>query len=134
MAYSVSRDEASAPFFEAAAEGRLLIRRCPVCGTAYAPHTLRCADSDALSWQTATGSGLIVTWAVGHSDPLDPVLASPGGSTYLFGLIELREGPWLQAPIVGVEPSRVRQGMQVSVLFVRPGGEEAIPVFAPART
>jgi uncharacterized protein len=132
MTYSVSRDEASAPFFEAAAAGRLLIRRCPVCGTAYAPHTARCPDSnEALTWQTATGSGFLVSWAVGHSDPLDPVLASPDGNSYIFGLVELREGPWLQAPLVGVAPSHLRPGMELRVLFVRLGGEEAIPVFTP---
>ncbi|HEX5585746.1 MAG TPA: OB-fold domain-containing protein [Acidimicrobiia bacterium] len=128
--FSIERDERSAPFFDAAAEGRLLIRRCEVCGAAYAPHVARCRDGEELTWEEASGDGTLVTWAVEHTAPLDPVLAAPDGSV-VFGFVELTEGPWLQVPIVDVEPSTLRAGVDMHVRFVRPGDGEAMPAFAP---
>jgi uncharacterized OB-fold protein len=129
--FTIERDERSAPFFDAAAEGRLLIRRCAVCGTAYAPHTARCRDGEDLAWEEASGDGTLVTWAVEHTAPLDDVLASPDGSV-VFGFVELPEGPWLQVPIVDVEPASLHRGTALRVLFIRPGDGEAMPAFAPS--
>jgi len=129
--FTVERDDASAPFFDAAAEGTLLIRRCPSCGTHYAPQQPRCADGTELEWVPASGRGTLVTWAVDHAPALDPLLASSDG-TSTFGLVELDEGPWLQVPIVDTASGRLAEGRAVSVRFVRPGDGEAIPVFAAA--
>jgi hypothetical protein len=129
----IERDELSAPFYEATARGKLLIRRCPVCANAYAPQVERCGDSDTLTWEEAKGTGVLVTWAVDHSPPLDPDLASPDGSKVTFGFVELAEGPWLQVPIVDGDPSSLMEGMALQVRFIRPGDGEAIPAFSPAR-
>jgi uncharacterized OB-fold protein len=130
--YSVERDAASGPFFDATGQGRLLIRRCPVCGTAYPPHQRRCHDSDQLDWVAASGNGVLVTWAVDHAPPLDAVLASPDGVTSTFGLVELDEGPWWQVPIVGVDPASLHEGIAMTVTFVRPGEGEALAAFTRA--
>jgi uncharacterized OB-fold protein len=130
--FQVTRDDASAPFFDAAAEGTLLIRRCPVCGTSYPPQTSRCADSDQLEWVPASGSAVLVSWAVDHAAPLDPVLASPGGGTSTYGFVELSEGPWLEVPIVGVASGDLNVGVAMRVEFVRPGEGEAVPAFTRA--
>jgi uncharacterized OB-fold protein len=129
--FAVERDDRSAPFFDAGADGRLLIRRCPVCATAHPPQAARCSDSDELEWEEASGDGILVSWAVDHSAPLDPVLTTPGAPTATFGLVELTEGPWLQVPIVEADPVSLREGMAMVVRFVRPGGGEAIPAFTP---
>jgi hypothetical protein len=130
--FAIERDDASAPFFDAAAEGTLLIRRCPVCGTAYPPNRTRCADSDELEWVAAGGSAVLVSWAIDHAAPLDPALASPAASTSTYGLVELDEGPWLQVPIVGVAPDDLAEGIAMRVQFVRPGDGEAMPAFTRA--
>ena len=127
--FTVIRDERSAPFFDAAAEGRLMIRRCPVCGTAYPPQARRCSDSDELEWMVSTGESTLVTWAVDHDPPLDATLASPDGVTSVFGIIELTEGPWMQVPIIDPAPGSLSEGMAMRVQFIRPGGGEAIPAF-----
>ena len=49
--FRVERDERSAAFYDATGDGRLLIRRCPVCGTLHAPQVEHCHDSDTLEWQ-----------------------------------------------------------------------------------
>jgi uncharacterized OB-fold protein len=127
--FSVIRDERSAPFFDATAEGRLLIRHCPVCGTAYPPQARRCSDSDELEWMVATGEGTLVTWAVDHAPPLDATLGSPDGVTSAFGIVELTEGPWMQVPIIDPAPASLSEGTAMRVQFIRPGGGEAIPAF-----
>jgi hypothetical protein len=133
MSYRVERDDASGQFFDGAGQGQLYIRRCPVCAQAYPPDIYRCRDSDRLEWEAATGTGLLVSWAVDHGPPLDPLLASPDGATAVFGLVQLQEGPWLQVPIVDTDPTLLEEGMAMAVCFLRPGDGEAIPAFAPAR-
>jgi uncharacterized OB-fold protein len=127
--FTVIRDERSAPFFDATAEGCLLIRRCPVCGAAYPPQARRCSDSDELEWMVATGEGTLVTWAVDHVPPLDATLGSPDGVTSALGIIQLTEGPWMQVPIIDPAPASLSEGMAMRVQFIRPGGGEAIPAF-----
>lgn len=133
MSFHVERDDVSAHFFDGTAQSKLYIRRCPVCATVYPPHIDKCRDSESLTWQEATGTGLLVSWAVDHSPPLDPLLASPDGSTASFGLVQLQEGPWLQVPIIDADSASLEEGMAMSVRFIRPGGGEAIPAFAPER-
>lgn len=128
-AFRVERDEASGLFFEAAASGQLLIRRCPACGTAHPPQTRRCVDSNELEWVAASGKAVLITWAVDHVAPLDPLLASPAGDSSVFGIVELEEGPWWQVPIVGVDASALHEGIAMQVTFVRPGLGETIPAF-----
>ncbi len=52
--FRIERDDASAPFFDAAREGRLLIRRCVSCGRLHPPSQQRCGDSDELEWQATS--------------------------------------------------------------------------------
>ena len=125
----VTRDEASAPFFDAALEGRLLARRCDDCGHWVAPYTRmgqvleRCPNctSPRLSWAAASGDATLVTWTVVHSreGPARPV-----------GIVELAEGPWMTVGI-DADPAALAAGEALRVAFDRPGGGEPVPVFRP---
>jgi len=130
--FSVVRDEASAPFFDAANSGDLLIRRCPICGAHYPPGQRRCVDGEQLEWVRASGSAVLVSWAVEHAPALDPVLSGSDGLTSKFGLVELEEGPWMQVPLIDVEDDRLNEGVAMRVKFIRPGDGEAIAAFTPA--
>ena len=134
---AIVRDEASAPFFDAAADGRLLIRRCGACGHWVAPYlrmgaTLdRCpaCSSDRLGWAEASGRGTLVTWTVVHPGRREP--AEVGAGAHAVGVVELDEGPWLTARL-DADGADLTAGMAVAVAFVRPGGGEPVPVFGPA--
>jgi uncharacterized protein len=130
--FSIERDEESAPFFDAAARGELAIRRCERCHRWLAPHQHTCGDGGPLRWVPAAGRAALVTWAIDHGPPLDPLLASPSGAASVLGLVELEEGPWMYVPVVEVDPGALRAGLELAVRFVRPGDGEVIPVFAPA--
>jgi uncharacterized protein len=130
--FSVMRDEHSAPFFDAAGAGRLLIRRCAVCGRHYPPNQSLCGDGEELDWVPAGGDATLVTWAVDHGSVLDPVLAGPDGASSVFGVVELAEGPWLNVPIVGADPASLTAGMPMQLCFVTPGDGETVPAFTMA--
>jgi uncharacterized OB-fold protein len=129
--YSVRRDAGSGPFYDAAAAGRLAVRRCPTCGRWYPPQQVACADGTDAEWVDASGAATLVTWGIDAAPPLDPALAAADGSAVL-ALVELSEGPWMYAAIVGADPAALHEGDALTVRFVRPGDGEAIPVFAPA--
>lgn len=128
----IERNAASAPFFDAAQTGQLLIRRCPVCGRLYPPQQRRCADSDQLEWMPATGAATLITWAVDHAAAVSPELASAGGDASVIAVVELAEGPWMNVALPGIDPDVLAEGLPMHVQFVTLGGGEAVPVFTPA--
>ncbi|MBE9374606.1 OB-fold domain-containing protein [Saccharopolyspora sp. HNM0983] len=126
--HPLQRDAESAPFFDAAAEGRLLIRRDRTTGALISPTEQTGPDGSAdLEWVPAAGSGTITSWAVVHDKPDADGRTNP----LVVAIVELAEGPWLRAQIVRTAPDEVRTGMAVTVEFEQPAGGEAIPVFAP---
>ena len=60
--------ELSRPYWEAAAQGRLVIQACAACGTLRHYPRLLCnrCHSDACTWQPASGEGLVHSWTVSH--------------------------------------------------------------------
>ena len=129
--FRIERNTVSAPFFDAAREGRLLIRKCPACGHLYPPHQQRCTDGSVLVWRPASGRGALVTWAVDHAPLLSQELADVAGHSTI-GIVELAEGPWMYTALPGVSPDRLTEGMPMQVTFLELDGGEPIPVFAAA--
>ncbi|MFF5312826.1 Zn-ribbon domain-containing OB-fold protein [Streptomyces massasporeus] len=91
-------------YWDAAAEGRLLIRRCGDCGRAhhypreFCPH---CWSED-VTWETASGRATLYTWSVVHRNDLPPF---PDRVPYVAAVVELAEGPRMMTEIVGAEES-----------------------------
>lgn len=129
--FRVERDAASGEFFDAAHEGRLLLRRCASCGRLYPPYQVRCIDGEEFTWQPASGRAVLVSWALDHGRPLTPELAPADGGPALVGIVELDEGPWMGVALVDVAPAELREGLGMNVRFLPLGGGEPVPVFAP---
>lgn len=126
----VQRDDFSAPFFDAAAQGTLLVRLCanghylaPSLGSSHG-NSVRCHDchSADVEWHPASGSGTLVSWIVLH--PRDG-----NGETRRPGLVELDEGPWMYALLDVPPDEELRVGQPLQVGFVSTDGGETIPVF-----
>ena len=49
MSFQVARDEASAPYFDAAADGQLVVRQCAVCAQLFPPAQVECPGGHALT-------------------------------------------------------------------------------------
>jgi uncharacterized OB-fold protein len=125
---AVQRDDGSAAFFDAAANGQLLIKRCTGCGHSLPLARVRCGvcQSAALEWVPASGAASLVSWIVVHGRPASPD-AEPERS--LVGLVELDEGPWMYAALVDVDEAQLAAGVGLSVDFVTPPESEPLPVF-----
>jgi uncharacterized OB-fold protein len=126
----VDRDAATAEFFDGAAAGQFLLRRCPA-GHFSEPSSAACTTcaSTDLSWTPAVGGATLVSWAVvgervsGDTEPNRTVLA----------IGELDEGPWWWSQLVGADPASLAVGQRLRVEFRRAAAEhEAVPVFALA--
>ena len=124
-------DAETQPFWDAAREGRLLIRRCEDCGAAHfypRPFCPRCW-SGRVEWIEATGRATLYTWSVVHQNDLPPF---PERVPYVAAMVDLEEGPRMITNVVGCDFDDLAFGMALEVEF-RPVSDDAtIPVFHPA--
>jgi uncharacterized protein len=122
----------TAPYWEAAKRGVLLIQRCRACDEHYfyprplCPHCL----SREVEWVEVSGRGLLHTFVVNHR----PARGYPAKGPYVIGIVELEEGPKMMSNIVGVEadPAKLRCDMPVEVVFEPITAEITLPKFRPA--
>ncbi|MEU4091033.1 Zn-ribbon domain-containing OB-fold protein [Streptomyces sp. NPDC026673] len=127
-------DAFTLPYWQAAAEGRLLIRRCLAHGCGAAHHYPRefCPYcwSEEVAWEEARGHAVLYTWSVVHSNDLRPFA---GRVPYVAAVVDLDEGPRMMTEIVGCAHEALRVGMDLRVCFrpAAPGSALAIPVFRP---
>jgi uncharacterized OB-fold protein len=116
-------DVAMAPYWDAAAQGRLLFRHCHGCGeNHYYPRPLCpfCLSSEG-EWREACGRGTVYAWSVERR-------ASP---PYAIAFVTLEEGPTLMTNLVACDFDTIAVGQAVILRFeVREG--QPVPVFAPA--
>ena len=120
-------DGDSRQFWEAAAEGKLLLQRCGDCGAyIFYPRTLCPAcHSDRLEWKEAGGEGTIYTYTIARR------AAGPAFQAdvpYVIALIDLEEGPRMMSNIVTEDVEAVRIGQRVKVTF-DDSGEYTLPKF-----
>lgn len=111
-------------FWEAAAEGRLVLKCCRDCGEfhhyprAICPHCF----SENTEWRTAAGTGTVYSFSVmRRADP-----------PYAIGYVTLDEGVTLMTHFVDCDLDTLAIGRKVKVAFRRSPNGTAIPVFAPA--
>jgi uncharacterized OB-fold protein len=118
-------------YWDAAAEGRLLVRRCGACGRAHHYPREFCPFcwSEDVTWEPASGRAALYTWSVVHRNDLPPFAER---TPYVAAVVELAEGPRMMTEVVGCEPGRLRAGMALAVEFREIAeGEGAVPVFRP---
>ncbi|GAB7032860.1 hypothetical protein JCM4914_43210 [Streptomyces platensis subsp. malvinus] len=115
-------DAFTRPYWDAAAEGRLLLRRCRAEGCGRAHHYPRefcpyCWSED-VGWEQAAGRGTLYTWSVVHRNDLPPF---GGRVPYVAAVVDLVEGPRMMTEIVGCPEGDLRIGMPLVVDFRREG-------------
>jgi len=112
-------------YWEAAAQGRLLVRRCADCGRAHHYPREFCPRcwSENVTWEPASGRATLYTWSVVHRNDLPPFGERV---PYVAAVVDLAEGPRMMTEIVECEAAGLRAGMAVEVRF-----RDGIPVFRP---
>ncbi|MDD9377062.1 Zn-ribbon domain-containing OB-fold protein [Streptomyces sp. ZAF1911] len=129
-------DDFTRPYWDAAAEGRLLLRRCGECGKAHHYPREFCpacwAGEDRVTWETASGRATLYTWSVIHRNDLPPFGAR---APYVAAVVDLAEGPRMMTEVVGgvgAEPgAELRVGMELEVTFREAAEGVWVAVFAP---
>jgi len=114
-----SPDPETQPFWDAARQGKFLIRGCNSCGKVHwFPRTICpiCGSSNT-EWREGSGKGTIYTYTVMRR----------AKEPYVLAYVELDEGPRMLTNIVDCDFERVDIGQKVQVVFV-PTAPEAPPV------
>ncbi|MCA1830358.1 MAG: Zn-ribbon domain-containing OB-fold protein [Actinomycetota bacterium] len=122
-------------YWDAAADGKLMIKHCRRCGrNIFYPrdHCPVCWATDT-EWIEASGRGTVYTFTIVRQNDLPPFNERV---PYVVAIIELDEGVRMTSNIEGCAPEDVSCGMRVEVSF-RPeqrSDEESVslPVFRPA--
>lgn len=112
----------SKPFFDAAAEGRFMIKRCQACGEAHWYPRTMCptCHSDRTVWEESKGEGVVYTYSIMRR----------ASAPYAIGYVTLDEGPAMLTNFVGMAPEDLKIGMRVKVRL-QPTEGAPVPVFAP---
>jgi uncharacterized OB-fold protein len=113
----------SLPFWQAADEGRYLVKKCSSCGQVH--HYPRdicpfCLSADTV-WQDSPGIGVVYSFSTMGKDE----------SAYTMAYVTLDEGVTVMSNLVDCDPTQVRIGQKVRVVFTPTEGGHAVPMFTP---
>jgi hypothetical protein len=112
------------PFFDGAAGGKLLVKRCAACGQFHHYPRAICpfCGSARTEWTEASGRGVVYSFSVLRR-------ASP---PYAIAYVTLAEGPTMMTNLVDCDLDAIRVGQAVRVVFTPTEGGPPVPMFTPA--
>lgn len=108
-------------FWEAAKQGKFLIKHCTACGERhYFPRSIcPVCFSDKTEWQESKGEGVIYSYSLMRKSPTGP---------YAIGYVTLDEGPSLLTNFVDCDLTALKIGQRVKVVF-KPTDGAPLPFF-----
>ena len=121
-------DTLTRPFWEAAAQHRLVRPVCGDCGTNFFTPQIACprCHSERWSWEDSSGRGVIYSKSTVYKAPSSDIPVP-----YVLAIVALDEGWNMLSNIVNCPPGRVQIGMRVRVAFTGTAGSPSPPVFEP---
>lgn len=127
-------DPHTQPFWDATAEGRLLLPKCDACATLiwYPRQFCPSCGSTRISWLQASGRGTIYSFTINRMGRAD-LPAYRGLGPYVLAYVELEEGPRILTNVVDCDPDTVQVGQAVDLVFHDTGQGSALPRFHPTR-
>ncbi len=123
-------DEASQPFFDAAAEGKLMLKFCGACNR-WLNYGVEFCDncfSTNVEWKQSSGKGTVYSFVIMHQ------VIHPGFASivpYNVAVVELEEGPRLHTNLLDIENDQIQVDMPVEVTFERLENDVTVPKFRP---
>jgi uncharacterized OB-fold protein len=122
-------DPDSAPYWQAAHDGRLLVQRCDNCRTRQLYPRDRCISCRGpVTWEEASGRGTVYSFTIIRQNYVRPFRDQ---IPYVVALVDLEEGPRVMTNIVECDPESVEIGMAVQATFEVVSEEAGIALFAP---
>ena len=124
-------DELSAPFFDGARDGKLMLQHCIACDGWSFPVRERCPHCFAakLEWRAASGKGTLYTFAIMHQ-VMNPGFV--GQTPYNVSQIDLAEGVRMISNVVDIPNAALKIGMALEAVFDDLGDGVHVPKFRPA--
>ena len=131
-------DAQSAPFFDGALDGTLMLLRCRACNTFISPtagigapvrsRCVACFSGD-VEWAPSSGRATLYSFVLMHQR-YDEAFA--GEIPYNIAVVETAEGVRLTSQVVGCPNDALAIGMALEVTFERMSETVAVPKFRPA--
>jgi uncharacterized OB-fold protein len=126
-------DTTTLPFWEAAAEHRLVVQRCTACEhTRHPPAPIcpECRSADA-DWKDVPGRGAVYTYTIVHRP-----IAAGQELPYVIAVIALEDSGGLRmiSNLVDIDPGELAIGMPVELVWEDMSADLAIPRFRPSRS
>lgn len=112
----------SQPFYEAAAKGKFVSRRCTACGKVHwypRPYCPFC--SKPTEWVELSGKGVVYSYSVMRR------VAAP----YAIAYVTLAEGPTMMTNLVDCDFDKLRIGQNVKLVFKKTDSDTRVPCFTP---
>lgn len=124
-------DSSTQPWWDAARDSRLLVKRCAACGRAHFYPRPFCPFcwSDRVEWEEASGRATLYTWSIVFQNDLPPF---PERVPYVAAVVDLAEGPRMMTNVVGCQPEELRVGMALEVVFEPIAEDVVLPRFRPS--
>ncbi|MCC6532458.1 MAG: Zn-ribbon domain-containing OB-fold protein [Burkholderiales bacterium] len=112
------------PYFEAAAQGRLVLKQCGDCGEYHHYPRSFCpfCQSENVSWRDAKGTGTVYSYSIMRRGTPVP---------FCIAYVTLAEGVTMVTNIVDCDLDSVRVGQPVKVTFKKSEGGISMPMFTP---
>jgi uncharacterized OB-fold protein len=112
------------PFWDAAAQGRLLVKHCLACNQPHHYPRSLCpfCGSERTEWREASGRGTVYSFSIMRR------VEAP----YAIAYVTLEEGVTMLTNITGCDLDAIRIGQAVRVVFTPSDGGPPVPMFAPA--
>lgn len=117
-------DPATEPYWAAAREGVLKLRRCTACKKPHwYPRPVCPFCTGDTEWEAAQGTGEIYSLSVTRK---------AGPIPYALAYVRLDEGVTMMSNIVDCDLDTLRIGQRVKLVFKAADGGQPVPMFTPA--
>lgn len=112
-------------YWDAANEGRLMIKRCDDCGEPhhYPRDVCPFCMSTRTSWLACSGKGTVYSYSTMRR----------GDLVYTLAYVTLDEGPTMMTNLVDCDPASLGVGQAVRAVFKPAENGQAVPMFTPAQ-
>ena len=110
-------------YWEAAAQGTLLVKHCLACGKVHHYPRSICpyCFSDNTDWRPASGRGTVYSYSVMRRSPVP----------YAIAYVTLEEGVTMMTNIVDCDLDKIAIGQSVKLVFKPSDGGPPVPCFTP---
>lgn len=125
-------DDVTRPYWEAAAEHRLVVMRCDGCGRYRHPPTAACENcgSESVQWEQLSGDGHLWSFVVDRRN-LVPGFSGPYAVAIVVP-VETGDDIRIVTNLVGYPFDQIRVGMPVQVTWDDLGDRLTLPQFTPS--